>query len=200
MRRAFTLIELLVVIAIIAILAAILFPVFAKAREAARQTSCLSNLKQLSTALTMYTQDFDEALPGASPGNAASPWGHWVPGIWVSDSAPCNVTQGALFPYVKNAAVYQCPSDSHAKTKLLSYSVNSTTNFQSLAACSQPATTPTYVDESDTLNDGYFAYGGNNAGDIPSLIHNGGANIAFLDGHAKWYQRTQMPSLNWGYN
>src|SRR5438270_13311006 len=62
-QRAFTLIELLVVIAIIAILAAILFPVFAQAREAARQTTCLSNLKQLGTGLTMYAQDHDETLP-----------------------------------------------------------------------------------------------------------------------------------------
>src|SRR5436190_5033002 len=62
-RPAFTLIELLVVIAIIAILAAILFPVFAQARERARQTSCLSNIKQLGTALLMYVQDYDETLP-----------------------------------------------------------------------------------------------------------------------------------------
>ena len=62
-RRGFTLIELLVVIAIIAILAAILFPVFAKAREKARQTSCLSNLKQLGLSFLMYAQDYDELLP-----------------------------------------------------------------------------------------------------------------------------------------
>jgi prepilin-type N-terminal cleavage/methylation domain-containing protein len=62
-RRGFTLIELLVVIAIIAILAAILFPVFARAREKARQTSCLSNVKQLSLGMLMYTQDYDERLP-----------------------------------------------------------------------------------------------------------------------------------------
>src|ERR687883_602422 len=63
-RDAFTLIELLVVIAIIAILAAILFPVFAQARAKARQTACLSNLKQIGTGLMMYTQDYDETYPG----------------------------------------------------------------------------------------------------------------------------------------
>src|SRR5476651_819462 len=62
-RHGFTLIELLVVIAIIAILAAILFPVFARAREQARRTSCLSNMKQIGLALFMYAQDYDETLP-----------------------------------------------------------------------------------------------------------------------------------------
>ena len=66
MRRAFTLIELLVVIAIIAILAAILFPVFAQAREKARAISCLSNLKQVGIGLMMYTQDYDETYPIAA--------------------------------------------------------------------------------------------------------------------------------------
>ncbi|MGC4047413.1 MAG: prepilin-type N-terminal cleavage/methylation domain-containing protein, partial [Armatimonas sp.] len=88
-RRAFTLIELLVVIAIIAILAAILFPVFAQAREKARQTSCLSNTKQIGTGLMMYTQDYDETYPmniymGFQPG-------------------PCvHISQVAIAPYIKN--------------------------------------------------------------------------------------------------
>ena len=77
-RRGFTLIELLVVIAIIAILAAILFPVFAKAREKARQTSCLNNVKQLTLAMMQYAQDHDERWPGAllpapAPGTTPSP-------------------------------------------------------------------------------------------------------------------------------
>lgn len=92
-RRGFTLIELLVVIAIIAILAAILFPVFARAREQAKRTSCLSNLKQLALAAMMYGQDYDELLPvGATQGNP----------LW-------NVVQG-LQPYVKNSQIFYCPS------------------------------------------------------------------------------------------
>ena len=77
-RCGFTLIELLVVIAIIAILAAILFPVFAQAREKARQTGCLSNMKQLGTAFVMYMQDFDGRLPGGAPSNSHLGWGDWV--------------------------------------------------------------------------------------------------------------------------
>jgi len=73
-REGFTLIELLVVIAIIAILAAILFPVFAQAREKARQTSCTSNLKQLGTAMMMYAHDYDESYPS----NWYPPDGHWA--------------------------------------------------------------------------------------------------------------------------
>jgi prepilin-type N-terminal cleavage/methylation domain-containing protein/prepilin-type processing-associated H-X9-DG protein len=95
----FTLIELLVVIAIIAILAAILFPVFAQAREKARQTSCLSNLKQQGTATYMYVQDYDEMYPLA---------------IYKSsqNTSPCAmISYNELVPYQKNADVQKCPSD-----------------------------------------------------------------------------------------
>ncbi len=108
---AFTLIELLVVIAIIAILAAILFPVFAQARESARKTSCLSNLKQLGTSVMMYTQDYDEQFP----------FGH----NWTCETANCSDVEkpkksepeyymGSKFqlsPYLKNKQVWVCPSD-----------------------------------------------------------------------------------------
>jgi len=111
-KRGFTLIELLVVIAIIAILAAILFPVFAQAREKARQASCQSNLKQVGTAMMMYTQDYDEMYVAGGPiDNIASnvPWTG-------CQGWPCNKPNGndnwgaRIIPYVKNYFVFVCPS------------------------------------------------------------------------------------------
>jgi prepilin-type N-terminal cleavage/methylation domain-containing protein len=104
--NGFTLIELLVVIAIIAILAAILFPVFAKAREKARQTACLSNMKQIGMGLMMYRQDWDGAHPGVWFGPvSASPWNR------PSDNVQFYKWMDAVFPYVKNEGVFNCPSD-----------------------------------------------------------------------------------------
>jgi len=97
--RAFTLIELLVVIAIIAILAAILFPVFAKVREKARQASCASNLKQIGLAITQYVQDNDEIYPATRPRNVI------VNGVRQDSSCWQVVVQ----PYVKSAGVFKCP-------------------------------------------------------------------------------------------
>jgi prepilin-type N-terminal cleavage/methylation domain-containing protein len=99
-RKGFTLIELLVVIAIIAILAAILFPVFAQAREQARKASCLSNCKQLGLAAQMYAQDYDDTLPGwpdPSRHPLASTW-HWA------------IVVPLLDAYIKNTNVWSCPS------------------------------------------------------------------------------------------
>jgi prepilin-type N-terminal cleavage/methylation domain-containing protein len=128
-RSAFTLIELLVVIAIIAILAAILFPVFAQAKEAAKSTTCLSNMRQLGVGFSMYMSDTDDRYPlsGWADGNL------FIGGsaVWVlsgvvqgSTSPPCpkscdywydccsiaDPTQGVIYPYVKNDKIYRCPS------------------------------------------------------------------------------------------
>ena len=104
-KKGFTLIELLVVIAIIAILAAILFPVFAQAREKARQISCASNLKQLELGMLQYVQDYDETFPYAVDNGcqwancAGNPPTHW---------------QRKILPYIKTFGVFSCPDDSKA--------------------------------------------------------------------------------------
>jgi prepilin-type N-terminal cleavage/methylation domain-containing protein len=136
-RRGFTLIELLVVIAIIAILAAILFPVFAQAREKARAISCLSNQKQLGLALLQYTQDNDEMFPGSK----INP--NWFAGIgW----------GGAIYPYVKSVGVYHCPDDSASSTTSVfngstitlspvSYALNYRCTFYSTISLQHPSNT-----------------------------------------------------------
>ena len=101
-RNGFTLIELLVVIAIIAILAAILFPVFAQAREKARQTQCTNNMKQNALAVLQYIQDYDERFPMSLY-------------LAIQNNQPCIFTlYNAIYPYVKNADVVVCPSDRQA--------------------------------------------------------------------------------------
>jgi prepilin-type N-terminal cleavage/methylation domain-containing protein/prepilin-type processing-associated H-X9-DG protein len=133
-QRAFTLIELLVVIAIIAILAAILFPVFAQARESARMTSCLSNQKQIALGVLMYTQDYDETHPvtfyTTDPGAYGTPdlpWGRWA-----------NFHTGwdkQIYPYIKNVQIFKCPDtgagvdtgplgDDSKPTGALNYAIN----------------------------------------------------------------------------
>ncbi|RYG68787.1 DUF1559 domain-containing protein [bacterium] len=111
-KRAFTLIELLVVVAIIAILAAILFPVFGRARENARRSSCQSNLKQIGLGLMQYTQDYDETLPltnfGQNGGNYST---------YRSDGL-CYKWMDAIYPYIKSEQLFNCPS---APTTILPY-------------------------------------------------------------------------------
>ena len=146
-RSGFTLIELLVVIAIIAILAAILFPVFAQAREKARQTSCLSNTKQLGLAFMQYNQDYDEHLPnvlagpdGSATGSANLVSGNACAGATNTDKGKlgswnymCDYTagsvptvydpaQGSINPYTKNSQMFVCPSDSSGEKN--SYALN----------------------------------------------------------------------------
>ena len=123
-KPGFTLIELLVVIAIITILAAILFPVFARARENARRTSCLSNLKQIGLGIMQYTQDFDEIYPPIFKRSAANrtvvQTEEGTPGryFYCSYDGSTSTSNGYswmdfIFPYVKNVQTFECPSANH---------------------------------------------------------------------------------------
>ena len=103
-KQGFTLIELLVVIAIIAILAAILFPVFAQAREKARQSACQSNLKQIALGIRMYSQDYDECMPYQAYSAQSSGVGSWN-----LDTVQNNWARAAM-PYIKNQQIYTCPT------------------------------------------------------------------------------------------
>ena len=165
-EAGFTLIELLVVIAIIAILAAILFPVFARAREQARKTVCVSNIKQLGTAWMMYVQDYDEKFPPNNSPTAPNPEWKLLPGGTfpcrpcrlrrISDNTPYDPTIYAM-PYVKSKDMFKCPSDNGIPASIVdeptkgkkvweventSYCLNTVvTRIGGLAALPEPATT-----------------------------------------------------------
>lgn len=211
MRRhtAFTLIELLVVIAIIAILAAILFPVFAQAREKARTSSCSSNLRQMGTAVLLYTQDNDETYPIAF--------------YMVMVAPPCIITSfQAVQPYQKNSGVVVCPSDTHKldyargaallgfpppcaaapPVNFVSYEPNlhlidvGDPNFlvnpstgktgrpvKNMAAVEFPTDTAAFSDSTIALQGGTANY---TTYDLPiQPRHNVMANVAWADGHSK---------------
>ena len=185
-RKGFTLIELLVVIAIIAILAAILFPVFARAREKARQTSCLNNVKQLSLAVLMYAQDYDERM---SPGRAA-------------DIAEGTCVWHGTQAYIMNLQVLICPSDSDPNCHRggpypLSYGYNYLLggNYRSMAEIRFPAETallaemtdrPYFYHQGEHLPNDGRGIGYTSAPERLVSRHNDGMNIGFCDGHAKW--------------
>ena len=209
MRRGFTLIELLVVIAIIAILAAILFPVFARAREKARQASCQSNLKQMGLAMMMYCQDYDEKYPSVYDDGNGYPAGRI---IWADK----------IFPYVKNRQLFACPSmdinidAQHAglwpgSLQATSYQMPMThvlpegwNSPVGMAAFTSPAETVMILESSNAWYQHYcnipahqvapmgvqtsgtnqFINGGLNERTWP--WHNGGLNVAFCDGHVKF--------------
>jgi prepilin-type N-terminal cleavage/methylation domain-containing protein/prepilin-type processing-associated H-X9-DG protein len=220
-RRGFTLIELLVVIAIIAILAAILFPVFAKAREKARQAACLSNCRQLGTAFMTYAQDWDEAV-------AANYIDDSTDGSAAKRSYYCMWT-GLLAPYTKNLQIFIDPGNGGyisyngyayyraaggSITCPIDYGVNINVcpNVDKdadwlgagiyLASVKYPAETLVMADSDWTR--GATDYGSSNSSRFycpawhqSSFIpgrHNGGANMVFLDGHAKWHKLDMDPN------
>ena len=187
-RHGFTLIELLVVIAIIAILAAILFPVFARAREKARQASCSSNVKQIALGIMMYTQDYDEKYPGGG-GMGPTTNNGWGQVIWSE----------AIYPYVKNTQLFTCPSESNAPTLAngigMSYGCNATAPVMtwqwgaSMASLVNVAGT-IMLGEKAANDWPCYPYGSPNAswGPVDVIVgrHNGGSNAAYCDGHVKW--------------
>ena len=215
-QRGFTLIELLVVIAIIAILAAILFPVFAKAREKARQASCLSNIKQIALAGLMYLQDYDEKFPGhGCVWN--DPWG-------MSGRVPPETCYAAkIYPYMKNLQIFKCPSDldyaepgrsDNAYGNNLRYiagRANSSWNCL-IGQVRSPAETIWYAD----AERGYIRAPAccgvttttplcTQAPTVDNIDwrHNEGANFAFVDGHAKWWKESgsiNMTNYFWDRN
>lgn len=173
-RRGFTLIELLVVIAIIAILAAILFPVFARARDKARQATCLSNLRQMGVAFVMYSSDYDETYP-------------IVPN-WKT----------LLQPYIKNTAINVCPSRKSLPWYYgQGYNVGCSSPYvagaaaQSESAIASPSQ-KILIAEWDRCNagppcgaTGLFS-GGATCFWAVTRVHGGGSNLLFCDGHGKW--------------
>ena len=221
-RRGFTLIELLVVIAIIAILAAILFPVFARARENARRASCQSNLKQIGLGLMQYSQDYDEKTPLFFPDGSYGALTNFM--LPAANSNPFRDAQ----PYMKSTQLLICPS----QTFLTGVPANGDTGYNwngsisSATALSAMQSTASLVNlqEADTrasnLISRPFAFGGASttggaacpAGQIcgavwhnysapkeyQSNIHFDGGNLLFMDGHVKWRKYTSLGSCDFG--
>ena len=198
--KGFTLIELLVVIAIIAILAAILFPVFARAREKARQASCLSNCKQMGLGAVMYAQDYDEMTVPGYMDDANGGTRTWYT-LWYGQT-------GHMNPYMKNAQVFHCPSSkgqAYTGGTRTDYGINylicTARGSTKMAEIEYPAETVIIADSDWTRST--TDYGCSNCWRInssrhPSYFlpdrHNSGANITYMDGHAKWHKIARDPN------
>ncbi len=217
-KRAFTLIELLVVIAIIAILAAILFPVFAKAREKARTSSCASNVKQMSLGMLQYAQDYDETFSMLGNGY------QYAPVVAGNTYFNYNSATGYLYyyrswasniyPYVKNVQIYRCPSTTYENYGvaygLPANCVNTANALVSYFGTTIKMSQLKQPSQSLMISEKYGG-GGNQyvlSGQyyVGRASHNEGSNISYLDGHVKWqrFQEGNLPSpwtaANTGYS
>ena len=217
-ERGFTLIELLVVIAIIAILASLLLPALSRAKLSAQGAACGNNVKQMSLAWLIYTDDNDQLLMNnSSTADTRTYRQSWVNNIqdWgtgVENTNPAYVLSGKLAPYVNNQLrVYKCPADQTAAQngpRLRSISLNSlvgdpliSTNrfnptwiqFLKMSQFPGPASFYVFVEEHpDTINDGYFMNRWDviKWGNLPASWHNGAANMSWADGHLERHRWT----------
>ena len=226
-RKGFTHIELLDVISIIAIMAAILFPVFAQAREKARQASCLSNCKQIGTALQLYVDDWDETIPAGviynasginmlPSDNASYPyWQFYESDYWgMYGLLKWPSWMDAIFSYVKNINIFKCPS---ANKNAAGYGANPwlwggydhvCESVASPLCLAQISNSSQFIFTGDGMQINYTSQGvWAIHGTIEPLIynvfptqcarHNDGANFTFCDGHAKYYKRTSDICKSW---
>ncbi len=193
MKRGFTLIELLVVIAIIAILAAILFPVFARAREKARQASCLSNTKEIVLSILMYAQDYDEKIVSNANRQADGSTIMW----WT-----------ILDPYIKNSQIWKCPSKPDNDVGYgwsyngMPYWCHSSQGRVGLAYWNYPAEVMIFCctrpdgPGGSTYAYSYVSYAASHWVDPYTghvgIVHNKGSNVGYMDGHAKWLGISQF--------
>ena len=199
--KGFTLIELLVVIAIIAVLMAILMPGLRKAREAAKRSVCLSNLKQLTYAWVLYAGDNDDKLCGGHQGARIS--NKYVRG-WVGmETLPPNATQldwikgGQLYPYLKgDLNLYRCPTG--RRGELITYSISDAMNGiyvpptypmeRALAGIKRASARMVFIDEGLMTSDGFSIYWNIPTWwDCPPIRHGKGATMSFADAHSEWW-------------
>lgn len=205
--RAFTLIELLVVIAIIAILAAILFPVFSRARENARRTSCLSNIKNMGLAVMQYVQDYDERLPMRTTCGPVT----LETGKPSTNSSGCtdgqylHLWQHTVYPYVKSPQAYLCPSSDRnwdgSYTGAMPFGYNDFLNGKHIAEILTPATTIVLGDTDQSIPNGYRMRPDPNGANWspPDARHLETFNMVYADGHAKPQKLSNwIPVSGWG--